>query len=100
MAEWIGLLNVNSIDRIGLVLKILILNGDQNIIKTRINKKIMYTEQELKDAIRCAVCISLKLYPSKEELEEDIASLANDRVRNIIIATVAAGKMLSILKKN
>lgn len=60
----------------------------------------MYTEQELKDAIRCAVCISLNIYPSKEELEEDIASLANDKVRNIIIATVATGKMMSIFKKN
>ena len=100
MAEWIGLLNVNSIGRIGLVLKILISNGDQSIIKTRINKKIMYTEQELKDAIRCAVCISLNIYPSKEELEEDIASLANDEVRHIVIVTVATGKMLSTLKKN
>ena len=81
-------------------MKNLILNGDQNIIKTRINKKIMYTEQELKDAMRCAVCISLNIYPSKEELEEDIDSLANDKVKNIIIATVAAGKMLSIFKKN
>ena len=50
----------------------------------------MYTEQELRDAIRCAVCISLKLYPSKEELEEDIASLTNDRVRNIVMAAVVA----------
>ena len=83
-----------------MVLKILISNGDQGIIKTRINKKIMYTEQELKDAIRCAVCISLNIYPSKEELEEDIASLADDEVRHIVIVTVATGKMLSTLKKN
>ena len=60
----------------------------------------MYTEQELKDAIRCAVCISLNIYPSKEELEKDIDSLANDEVRHIVIVTVAAGKMLSTFKKN
>ena len=50
----------------------------------------MYTEQELKDAIRCAVCISLNIYPSKEELEKDIDSLANDEVRRIVMAAAVA----------
>ena len=93
MAEWIGLLNVNSIDRIGLVLKILILNGDQSIIKTRINKKIMYTEQELKDAIICAVSLLLDGYDSVEEAEEAVNSLADNKVREIVKRVVVVATM-------
>ena len=60
----------------------------------------MYTEQELRDAIRCAVGISLKLYTSKEKLEEAMYSLANAKVREIVASIVLATRIIKQMPKN
>ena len=60
----------------------------------------MYTEQELRDAIRCAACISLKLYSSKEKLEEAMNSLANDKVREMVASTVLATRIIKQMLKD
>ena len=60
----------------------------------------MYTEQELKDAIRCAVYTSVNLYISKEKLEEAMNSLANDKVREIVASTVLATRIIKQMLKD
>ena len=60
----------------------------------------MYTEQELKDAIRCAVFASVNLYISKEKLEEAMNSLANDKVREMVASTVLATRIIKQMLKN
>ena len=51
----------------------------------------MYTEEQLQDAVICATRCIAKLYSNREELEKAVNELANDKVRNIVMAaTVAA----------
>ena len=50
----------------------------------------MYTEEQLQDAVICATRCMAKLYSNREELEKAVNELANDKVRNIVMATVIA----------
>lgn len=53
----------------------------------------MYTEQELKDAIICAVSLLLDGYNSVEEAEEAVNSLADNKVREIVKRVVVVATM-------
>lgn len=53
----------------------------------------MYTEQELKDTIICAVSLLLDGYDSVEEAEEAINSLADNKVREIVKKVVVVATM-------
>ena len=50
----------------------------------------MYTKEQLQDAVICATRSIAKLYDSREELEKAVNELANDKVRNIVMAAVVA----------